>query len=263
MAQPTEISQHEPAPYPASAAAKAAAAPRPARPPSRGTARKWRARLIVLVLLAAAVGLYVWVSASRATDATHITLGTVTLTAQAIPVETPRAGQVITVSVIAQQQVSAGQKLGTIEVTSTDSQGQPVVSELTLRAPRAGIVIDEPVTMGSTLQPGQPFVSLYDPTKLTFVTDMPLDSLTQIAEGMTARLKAVGTDQTITATVQRIVPRVGTRAATDPVDPKALRMVLVPANNQDVRGLIPGMRFTGTVNTLTGNPGHAKLIEVQ
>lgn len=261
MAQSTEIGQHEPATSPA--VAGSGAAPRPARTSSRGTGRKWRARLIVLVLVAAAILLYVRISTSRATDATHITLGTVTLTAQAIPVETPRSGQVITVSVAAQQQVSAGQKLGTLQVTSTDSQGKPVLSEVTLTAPKAGIVIDEPVTTGSTLQPGQPFVSLYDPTKLTLVTDMPLDSLTQIAAGMTARLKADGTDQTITATVQRIVPRVGTRAATDPVDPRSLRMVLVPANNQDVRGLIPGMRFTGTVNTLTGNPGQAKLIAVR
>lgn len=261
MAQPTEISQHRPTTSPT--AAKPGAVPRPARPPSRGTRRKWRARVIVFVLLAAAILLYVRISTSRTTDATHITLGTVTLTAQAIPVETPRAGQVITVSVAAQQQVSAGQKLGTLEVTSTDSQGKPVVSELTLTAPRAGIVVDEPVTMGSTLQPGQPFVNLYDPTKLTLVTDMPLDSLTEIAAGMTARLKADGTDQTITATVQRIVPRVGTGAATDPADPKSLRMVLVPANDQDVRSLIPGMRFTGTVDTLTGNPGQAKLIAMR
>jgi multidrug resistance efflux pump len=221
--------------------------------------RKWRARLIVLILLAAAVLLFLRISTDRATDATHISIGTVTLTAQAIPVETPRPGQVTAVSVQAQQRVTAGQKLGTVEATSTDSDGKPVLSNITLVAPQPGIVVDEPVPLGSILQPGQPFVQLYDPKNLTFLSDVPVETLTEIGAGMEAALKADGVEGTVRATVQRIVPAV-TTATNDDVAPGSLRMVLVPAEGQEVGGLIPGMRFTGIVDTLTGDPGRPRLI---
>jgi len=214
---------------------------------------------MVVVLLVAAVLLYLRISSDRATDATHISVGTVTLTAQAIPVETPRPGQVIAVSVVAQQWVIAGQKLGAVQATSTDSDGKPVLSTITLTAPRPGIVVDEPVTLGSTLQPGQSFVRLYDPNKLTFVTDVSMKILTQISPGMSVSLKADGLKGTVRATVQRIVPHVVAVGVNDEVAPGSLRMVLVPAKGQNLRGLVPGLRFTGIVDTMSGN-GSPRLI---
>jgi multidrug resistance efflux pump len=216
--------------------------------------RKWRARLIVLIMLAAAVFIFVRIAADRTTDAALIDLGIVTLTAQPIPVETPRPGQVTKVSVKAEQRVKAGDELGVVEVTTTDSDGEPVLSNVTLVAPRAGVVVDQPVTMGSTLQPGQPFVELYDPAELTFVTDAPLESLPELAPGMVARLKAKGIDRSVLATVQRIVPKV-VGPDEGGAGPGHLRMVLVPATAQEVRGLVPGMRFTGAVDTRTGPAG--------
>jgi multidrug resistance efflux pump len=250
MTQPTSTTQQP------------GAAPASVPPPRRrrqATVRKWRARLIVLLMLAAAVLLFLRLSGERATDSTHLSIGRVTLTAQAIPVETPRPGQVTEVSVVAQQRVTTGQKLGTVEATSTDSNGKPVLSNVILRAPRPGIVVDDALTVGSTLQPGQAFVKLYDPAKLTFVAQVPVKTLTQIGAGMDAVLKVDGVQGTVRATVQRIVPHVVTPGADDP-EPGSLRMVLVPAVNQDVSGLIPGMRFTGVVDTLSGEPGRARLI---
>jgi multidrug efflux pump subunit AcrA (membrane-fusion protein) len=147
-------------------------------------------------------------------------------------------------------------------VTTTNSQGRPVLSTLTLTAPRAGIVVEEPVTMGSTLQPGQPFVELYDPAKLTFVTNVPLESLPELAPGMTASLEAEGIDRTVKATVQRIVPRVGTIDDSDDVPRNALRVVLVPASAQEVSGLVPGLRFTGSIDTRTGDPDRTKFVSM-
>ncbi|MBB2948340.1 multidrug resistance efflux pump [Actinoplanes lutulentus] len=221
------------------------------RRPAKTTGRKWRARLIVLFMVAAAVLIFVKLTADRVTDAARIDLGTVTLTAQPIPVETPRPGQITQVSVRAEQQVKAGAKLGVVEVTTTDSDGEPVLRKLTLVAPRAGIVVDQPATMGSTLQPGQPFVELYDPAELTFVTDVPVESLPELSPGMVARLEAEGLDRVVKATVQRVVPRVddgdGAGAA-----PGFLRVVLLPADAAEVRDLVPGMRFTGAVDIRTG-----------
>ncbi|WP_225259670.1 HlyD family efflux transporter periplasmic adaptor subunit [Jidongwangia harbinensis] len=241
---------------PQSAPSPAPAAP--ARPARRAALRKWRARLIVLLLLAAAVLLFLRISNERATDANVIDIGTVTLTAQAIPVETPRPGQVTAVSVVAQQRVTAGQRLGTVEVTSIDSEGEPVVSTVVLEAPRAGIVVDEPVTVGSTLQPGQPFVELYDPSKLTFYAEVPVENLSEIGAGMAAELTAKGREGTVRAVVQRVVPVV--QSDVESVAAGSLRLVLLPARGQDVGGLIPGMRYTGTVDTLTGVPGRPRLV---
>jgi multidrug resistance efflux pump len=215
----------------------------------------------VLIMVAAAVLIFVRLTADRVTDAALIDLGTITLTAQPIPVETPRPGQIMQVSVRAEQRVAAGAKLGVIEVTTTDSDGEPVLRRLTLVAPRAGIVVDQPVTMGSTLQPGQPFVQLYDPAELTFVTDVPVEYLPEISPGMVARLEAEGLERTVKAAVQRVVPRVSDTDETG-ASPGFLRMVLVPENAAEVRGLKPGMRFTGSVDTRTG-PANPRLVALR
>lgn len=228
---------------------------------SRGSFRKWRARAIVLILVAAAIYFGIRISQGKAVNAAEIDLGTLTLTTQLVPVETARTGQVISVAVAAEQRVTADQKLGVLEVTTTDSQGEPVVSRLTLTAPRSGIVVDDPVTVGTTLQPGEPFVELYDPTKLTFVTQMKLENLPQISRGMIATLKPEGLDRTVKATVQRVVPRVGKDNQPD-VNPDSLQVVLVPMDSRDMAGLIPGLRFTGTVDTRTGQPGRNKLVHI-
>jgi len=238
------------------------AVPEPAaRRPKRGRLRKWRARLIVLVLLAAAVALFVRISTNRAADAAHIDLGTVTLTAQAIPVEVSQAGLVTAVSITAQQRVVARQKLGTVDVATTDSDGDPKITKVNVTAPQAGIVVDMPVTVGSTIGPGQPFVELYDPAQVTFEAKMPLEDLPDIAPSMVATLETEGIDRKVHATVQRVVPRVG--SATTPDDnPRRMTVVLVPATANDVQGLVPGMRFTGYVDTRTGVPGKARLVSM-
>jgi hypothetical protein len=116
------------------------------------------------------------------------------------------------------------------------------------------------VTVGSTLQPGQPFVELYDPTKLTFSGEVPLKDLPEISPGMVATLRTEGLKGTVKATVQRVVPRVG--SGQNDVKPGFLRVVLVPKSEKDVAGLVPGLRFTGTVDTGTGRPDHRRLLYI-
>jgi multidrug resistance efflux pump len=262
MVQPSATSSQDADPIEAPRAAEPAQEQRQPARPARGRLRKWRARFIVLVLLAAAVLLFLRISTGRATDANRIDLGTVTLTAQPIPVEVPQTGLVTAVSVTAQQRVTANQKLGTIEVTSTDAQGDPKVIKVNLTAPRAGIVVDLPATVGSTLQPGQPFLQLYDPTQLTFETEVKLKDLPEIAPTMIATLKAESIDRKVRAQVQRVVPRVDSSATSPDDDPDALRVVLVPASPREVQGLVPGLRFTGYVDTLTGVPGTPRLVSM-
>jgi multidrug resistance efflux pump len=256
MARPTVTDTTPSSPVPT-----ADPAARERQRPARKSPRRWQARLIVLIMVAAAAVVFIWLTAMRTTDAALVDLGTVTLTAQPIPVETPRPGQVTEVSVQAEQKVEAGDKLGVVEVTTTNSDGEAVRRKLTLVAPRAGIVVDQPVTMGSTLQPGQPFVELYDPAELTFVTDVPVAALPELSPGMVARLKAKGLDRTVKAAVQRVVPRV-TGADKAGAAPGFLRIVLLPANAAEVRNLVPGMRFTGAVDTRTG-PASPRLVALR
>jgi multidrug resistance efflux pump len=256
MVQPTAMSSQEPV------AAADGGSDRP--PPSRrrrGSFRKWRARLIVLILVAAAVYFGLRINQVKAGQSAQIDLGTVTLTAQSIPVETPRTGQVVSVTVRAGQKITAGQQVGTLQVTTTNSEGKSVLSTVSLNAPRAGIVVDDPVTVGSTLEPGQPFVELYDPAKFTFSGQVPLENLPELAPGMIATLQAEGLKGSVKAVVQRAVPRVGTSQAD--VKSDHMRIVLVPKNGNDVAGLVPGLRFTGSVDTGTGEPGRDRLVHLR
>jgi multidrug resistance efflux pump len=253
MVQPTATNTEE-------STAPGSSAPPPAPRRSGGRWRKWRARAIVLILIAAAIYLGLKLSQNKAGAAAEIDLGTLTLTSQVIPVETPRTGQVVSVDVNATDKVTAGKQLGALEVTTTNSQGNPVVSTLRLLAPRDGIVVDQPVTVGSTLQPGEPFVELYDPTKSTFSGQIPLKDLPEIAPGMIATLQAEGLNGTVKAVVDRVVPRVGT-GDTD-VRPNRIRLVLVPRNPTEIAGLVPGLRFTGTVDTSTGERGRQRLVHL-
>jgi hypothetical protein len=46
------------------------------------------------------------------------------------------------------------------------------------------------------------------------------------------------------------------------VRPGYLRVVLVPQDAKAVAGLVPGMRFTGSVDTRTGEPGRSRLVHL-
>jgi len=221
---------------------------------------KWRNRGIVLVMIAVAVFVAVRIVRAQAVRDAKLDLGAVMLTSQPIPVETSLPGLVTSVDVRAGQRVTAGQELGKIEVTTTDSQGKAVVSERTLNSPRSGIVVDDPLTLGSTLQPGLAFVELYDPNKLTLVTDVPLSYLPQIAAGMTARLKANGLSKPIDAVLQRAVPRIG--SGQNDVQKDHLELVFVPVDVSTVARLIPGLTFTGTIDTRTGKSGTERVVYV-
>jgi multidrug resistance efflux pump len=245
---------------PVSSGPEASQPPTPPPAPPRNRLRKWRARFIVLILLVAAVYFGLRVSQRNEFKAAQIDLGTVTLTSQVIPVETARPGQVMTIDVAAQQKVNAGDQLGTLQVITTNSEGKPVISTLSISAPRSGIVVDDPVTVGSTLQPGQPLVQLYDPTKLTFSGQLPLTNLADIGPGMVATLTAEGLKSSIKATVQRVVPRVGSNQ-TD-VRANFLKVVLVPQKPAEVAALVPGLRFTGKVDTGTGPRNRKKLVYI-
>ena len=223
--------------------------------------RRWRARFIVLMMIVFAV-LVAWtIMQTQATRDATLELGDVTLTAQPIPVMTSLPGLVTSVDVQAGERVTAGQRLGEVEVTTTNSEGEQVLSRRPLTAPRPGIVVDDPVTEGSTLLPGLAFLELYDPASLKLVTEVPLGFLPEISPGMVADLEAENVAGHIEAVVQRAVPRVESQQDED-VSEDRLELVLVPTDRENAARFIPGLRFTGTLDTRTGTGDQPTIVYV-
>jgi multidrug resistance efflux pump len=220
--------------------------------PRRGlNVKKWRARLVVLVMIAAAVFGGSKLAHARDVATAQLDLGTVTLTAAAIPVESVAPGRVTGVEVRAQQRVSAGQRLGTIVTATTSPSGMPGQKAVVLTAPSDGIVTSDPTPVGTALQSGQPFVQIYDPSQLTFVAAVRADDLTRLSRGMVATLKADGLGQPVKAVVDRAVPQLvqASQVGQAGSGSGSLQLVLVPKNTQDVAQLVPGLRFRGQVDT--------------
>jgi multidrug resistance efflux pump len=227
-------------------------APPPVKSRRKRNWKKWRARFVVLVMIAGAVFGGSRLAQARGETLTRFQLGTVTLTGHAIPVASPKTGQVSAVKVVAQQHVEAGQQLGTLITTTTTAAGKERLKSVPLTAPTDGIVIGDAAPVGSVVPTGQPFVQLYDPALLTLSTTTPVDDLAKLSIGMTATLRADGLDRPIEAVVQRAVPRVESQATGTgqlPSGQNRLELVLVPKRVADVQGLVPGLRLTGTVDT--------------
>jgi hypothetical protein len=179
----------------------------------------------------------------------------VTLTAAGIPVESVAPGRVTSVSVHAQQRVSAGQRLGTLVAMTTSPSGVPEQKTVVLTAPSNGIVTSDPTPVGTALQSSQPFVQIYDPSQLTFVASVRPADLTRLSRGMVVTLTADGLSQPIKAVVDRAVPQVvqANQVGQTGSGPGPMQLVLVPKNLQDVAQLVPGLQFTGEVDTTSSS----------
>jgi hypothetical protein len=222
----------------------------PPRVRKSGQLRRWGARAVVLAMTAGAVYGGVLVTEHRTAADSLLPLDKVTLTAQAVPVEPLRDGIVTTLAVSAGEQVTTGESLGSYVTTSTNAAGKTVHQTLTLRAPVAGVVVGDPAPIGSTVHAGQAFVSVYDPSQLTLVADVPLDQLSEFSVGMKATLHADGLSKPVSATIVRSVPRIGN----DPtIAPGQVHVVLEPSDPKLTSQLLPGLVFSGTVNPDTAS----------
>ncbi|GAA2624600.1 HlyD family efflux transporter periplasmic adaptor subunit [Paractinoplanes durhamensis] len=228
-------------------------APVTATPPRhrlRRALRVLRTLVVVLILLAVAGAGGTYVVRQRLADRTMVDTGAAVLTAQPITVGSADAAVVTRVLTTERTSVTAGTVLATITAT-TDGRG-PHVQEL--RAPAAGIVTEINVAPGQIARAGEPVVTLYDPAKLTFQVDVPLETLRLLRLGMTARVTGPGLPGEIAAKLEKVEPKVDTPAAgaTD-----LLTVVLRPdpAALATVRTLVPGLRFGVVVDTNTAVGG--------
>jgi multidrug resistance efflux pump len=259
---PPEI---DPAPAGPPPAGPPPAGPPPAGPPPAarrrgGSLRRWRARLLVLVMLAGAVYGGSQLAHLRSHAAALVHIGTVTLTADPIPVQSDRLGLVTSVRVKAHEQVLAGEELGRMTTLSTNGSGKTVRSTVVLQAPVTGIVSDDPMPVGSALQPGDAFVKLYQPSQLTLVAEVAQQDLPKLAPGMRATLTGAELPTPIQAVVGQAIPRVGNDQSGVTADHIAIQ--LVPTDRRLVAQLVPGLRFEGTVDTQSVRPGERKSVYI-
>ncbi len=232
--------------------------PPPAPPRGRGRAflRVLRTFLVTLVLLAAAVAGGGYIVRQRLADRAYVDLGTAMLTADAVPVGSPDAAVVTETKVGAQAHVTAGQELAVLTLANGAAGKDGGIQGVTqvLRAPMDGTVASVDIAVGGVVKAGEPVVTLYDQSKLTFQADVPVDRLRRLRLGMTAYVDGPGLAHRVATTVARIVPRVGG----DPLSTSdRLTVVLVPQHSaqQTVSTLVPGLPYSATVDTKTSTGG--------
>ncbi len=228
---------------------------------SRGRVRRVMSWFLVLLMVGAAVYGGYRLTDYRLAQQANVDLGTTVLTATSVSVGAPGSGQVTKVYVSDQERVKAGSPVASMNVDNpaAGGSGPPTVSPATVSAPISGVVSAVPAPAGSSVQSGDPIVTIYDPGTAQFEAAVGTSTLQQLASGMRVTLRSAAVSAPIHAIVDHVVPR-------PDVSPfsKDQRMALVlrPTDPARVAKLVPGLLFTATVNTRSAPPGAPKTVRV-
>jgi multidrug resistance efflux pump len=214
---------------------------------TRGILRRIRTGAIVLFLLAAASSGGTYLVRQRLAAQAFVDVGGAVLTAGAVPVGSADAGVVTDLLVAEQSKVAAGQDLARVRLT-TNSTGQSQIQ--VLKAPIAGTVSAVNAAVGSVARPGEPVVTLYDQSKLTFQVKAAVDQLRQLRLGMTAFVSGPGLAARVTTILDHVVPKVGNAPLTN-ADQLTVVLIPIPADVGRVSTLVPGLEFRAVVDTKT------------
>ncbi|GAB1640932.1 HlyD family efflux transporter periplasmic adaptor subunit [Krasilnikovia sp. MM14-A1259] len=216
-----------------------------------------RTTLVVVALLAAAGVGGTYLVRQRLADRAYVDAGTAVLTAEPIPVGSAAAGVVEQVYVQDGSAVAGGARLASLAITTAPGT-KPRIEDL--RAPATGLVSEINVAQGQVARGGEPVITLYDPAAMSFVVDVPVETLRKLRLGMTAYVDGPGLPRRITTTLDRVEPKVS--MIPTPADPSGLlTVVLKPAAGDlvTVRTLVPGLQFSVVVDTTTA-AGHTPAV---
>ncbi|MDX6230168.1 MAG: hypothetical protein QOI76_3558 [Frankiales bacterium] len=180
----------------------------------------------------------------------HVDLGRAVLAAMPVNIGAADAAVVSSIAVSAQSKVRAGQELARVRTAVAATPGRSAVQ--VLRAPSDATVVSVLGSVGTTLRAGDPLLTLYDPKKLTFHVDVPVDKLRGLRIGMTVSVRGAGTNRTLVTTLDSVLPLVGTATAASPGD---LTIVLRPRDPSRVTTLVPGLPFAATADIDTAAHG--------
>lgn len=206
--------------------------------------------LVTVVMTAGAVTGGTALVRERLDARSRIELGRAVLSAASVDVGPTDAAAVTDLAVTSQTKVHAGQELARLRLSGVPTAGRSSVE--VLRAPSDATVVAVHGSLGTTLRAGDPLVTLYDPEKLTFHVDVPVDKLRKLRVGMAVSVNGPGMDRPVATTVDSVVPRVGADATSAP---DLLTVVLHPDDPAQVRSMVPGLPFTATVDTDSAQDG--------
>jgi multidrug resistance efflux pump len=221
-----------------------------------------RTFLATVVLLAGAAAGGTYVVTHRLADAAYVSLEDAVLTADALPVGSTGAGVVTEVLVAEQARVAAGQELARVRLAEDPASTPRGPQVETLRAPMPGTVSRIDIAVGGVMSAGEPIVTMYDHTKLSFEAKATEEQLRDLRLGMAARITGPGLGRPVSATLDHVKPRGG--GAPPPlldaplteeqkIAHEQLTVVLVPRTDDvdAVSALVPGLRYTVQVDTKT------------
>ncbi|MEV6601481.1 HlyD family efflux transporter periplasmic adaptor subunit [Actinoplanes sp. NPDC051346] len=233
--------------------------PGPNRDPARSRMPAVRTFLVTVLLLGGAAVGGTYVATHRLAESATITLDDAVLSADALPVGATGAGVVTEILVTGQTRVAAGQELARVRLAGDRASGeQPTVEAL--RAPSPGTVSEIDVAAGGVVGAGEPVVTLYDHTRLSFHAKATVEQLRELRLGMSARIDGPGLARPVPAVVDHVEARVGPDPLSDAplsedqrVAHEQLTVVLVPRTDaiDRVSTLVPGLRFTAGIDTET------------
>lgn len=86
-------------------------------------------------------------------------------------------------------------------------EAQTRLSYATVRSPMDGRIIDKKVDVGDTVTPGQPLVSMYDPTRMQLVAVVPESLAYRLAVGKWVGVRLQALDKECEGRVDEIVPQ--------------------------------------------------------
>lgn len=221
----------------------------PRHPRLRRVLRFVRTTVVVMILLAAAVGGGTYLVQRRMAAKAYVDAGTAVLTADPITVGAADAGVVKQVMVADRTSVTAGAALASVTLTANGTRAESEVQ--VLRAPAAGIVTTINVAAGEVARAGEPVVTLYDPTKMSFQVEVPLETLRKLRLGMTATISGAGLASPVRTTLDQVVPKVDPAGAGRSTDALTVVLKPSPADLDTVRTLVPGLTFDVVVDTTT------------
>lgn len=222
--------------------------PRPKDSKLRRSARVFRTTVVVLALLAVAGAGGNHLVRQRLADRAQVDAGTAVLAAEPIVVGSADAGVISQTMVAERDNVRSGQLLARVRLTA--SGGKPTIQDV--RAPTTGVVT-QVLTRGAVARAGEPVATLYDPAKLAFNVDVPLETLRMLRLGMRAYVTGPGLPARVTATLASVKAEVEGPAGSD----GRLTVVLrpEPESLRTVRTLVPGLQFAVVVDTTTAPGG--------